>query len=89
MPVPRPPAEQVDAQPVVLAGTVAFGVASAVLAVLAGRLADDGHLGWLWTAVAGTVLGLVGLLVMRRHRREGRAPAARRPQRSSSSSPSS
>jgi hypothetical protein len=37
-----------------------------------GWLGDHSHRSWLWTSLAGWLLGLLGLAVMSRHRRAGR-----------------
>jgi hypothetical protein len=62
----------VDARRVVLAGTVAFGLAFVVLLPFWSWLGEHGHRVWLWTALAGTVLGLVALPLVRKHTGEGR-----------------
>lgn len=53
--------------PVVVAGLVAFGTAGLVLLLLRDQLAAHGHTDWLWTCLAGFLLGLPGLVWMRRH----------------------
>ncbi|HEX8092804.1 DUF2530 domain-containing protein [Jatrophihabitans sp.] len=62
----------VDARRVVLAGTAAFGLAFLVLLPLWSWLGEHGHRVWLWTALAGTVLGLLALPLVRKHSDEGR-----------------
>jgi hypothetical protein len=37
-------------------------------------LGRHGHRVWLWTCLAGWIVGLIGYLVLRKHRAEGRAP---------------
>lgn len=72
MPRPLRPAPEpldVNATTVIVAGTVAFFVTFVLLLFFAGRLADDGHLVWLWTAMTGWVLGLLGLWIAIRQRR--------------------
>lgn len=82
-PAARPPAArrvpplapvQVDTGQIIAAGTGAFFAAFALLGVL--RLIGNDwvltHPTWLWTSLAGGVLGLLGLLIVTRHRREGR-----------------
>ena len=54
--------------------TVEVGSALWLLGFLAllpfyGRLADDGHLWWLWTCLTGFGLGLLGLEYCRRRRK--------------------
>ncbi len=50
-------------------GTIAFAVAAVVLVLLYGRLAAAGDEWWLAVAVAGVVLGLIGLVYCWRRRR--------------------
>jgi hypothetical protein len=72
----RPPAVQLNSRSIVLLGTVLWFVAFVALVcaqVWAQNWAEaDGHREWLWTALAGWILGLVGLLLIGKHRREGR-----------------
>ena len=67
-----PPAVQMNARRIVAVGTVLFFVAFLVLLPFYGRLGDDGHRDWLWTCLAGGVLGIIGWSLMVKHRREGR-----------------
>lgn len=62
----------VDARRVLLAGTAAFGLAFLVLLPFWTWLGEHGHRVWLETALAGTVLGLLALPLVRKHRDEGR-----------------
>lgn len=62
----------VDARRVVLAGTVAFGLAFLILLPFWSWLGEHQHRVWLWTALAGTVLGLLALPLVRKHTGEGR-----------------
>ena len=62
----------VDARRVVLAGTTAFGLTFVLLLPLWSWLGEHGHRVWLWTALAGTVLGLLALPLVRKHTGEGR-----------------
>ena len=66
--LPHPEVSQGDDRAPVLAGTVAW----AVLAVIAwfghDELEADGHGWWLWTAVCGFVLGLIGYRYMQRRK---------------------
>ena len=62
----------VDARRVLLAGTAAFGLAFLVLLPFWAWLGEHGHRVWLWTALAGTVLGLLALPLVRKHSGEGR-----------------
>lgn len=62
----------VDARRVLLAGTAAFGLAFLALLPFWTWLGQHEHRVWLWTALAGTVLGLLALPLVRKHRDEGR-----------------
>ena len=73
------PAVDVDGIRVVTAGTVLFGVAAVLAAVLRPRLEADGRGWWLGVCVSGFVLGLVGLVYCWnrvRQRRQGTGPTA-------------
>jgi hypothetical protein len=52
---------EVDAVPVIAFGTAVWFVIFVVLLVFHGRVVDAGHETWLWTSLAGTGLGLIGL----------------------------
>ena len=62
-----------------LIGTALWFVAFLVLLPMRGRLADAGHEIWLWTCLAGWVLGLIGLPLAMRARSAARRRAAARP----------
>jgi hypothetical protein len=49
-------------------GTVAFAMVAVVLGVQSNRLAAAGDEWWLWVAIAGTLLGLIGLAYCWRRR---------------------
>ncbi len=68
----QPPAVQMNARRIVAAGTLAFFVAFAALLPCYGWLGDHDHRVWLWTCLAGGVLGFVGWSIMVKHKREGR-----------------
>jgi hypothetical protein len=70
----RPPAVQIDARRVVLVGTAAWFLAFVVLLPFWSWLGEHDHRVWLWTCLAGGVLGLLGYTLMGKHRRAGRAP---------------
>jgi hypothetical protein len=76
---PTPEPLDVDAVSVVTAGTALWGVVALVLATFGrGWLEDHDDLWWVWTCVAGFVLGLAGIAFVRRRRsRLGRVAAAR------------
>jgi hypothetical protein len=63
---------QINARRIVAAGTLLWFVAFVVLLPFYGWLGDHSHRIWLWTCLAGWILGLVGWAIMRRHRRAGR-----------------
>lgn len=70
----RPPPEpvQVDAGRIVAVGTVLWFVLFLAMLPFWSRLRDDDHLLWLWTPLAATGLGIIGLILIRKHRGEGR-----------------
>jgi MFS family permease len=67
-----PPPVQINARRIVAIGTVLWFVAFVVLLPFYGWLGDHGHRIWLWTCLAGWILGLIGSAIMMRHRRIGR-----------------
>jgi hypothetical protein len=67
-----PPPVQINARRIVLAGTALWFVAFLGLLPFYGWLGDHHHRVWLWTCLAGWVLGLLGSAIMMRHRRVGR-----------------
>ena len=67
-----PPPFQVNTRRLITIGTALWFVAFLVLLPFYSWLGDHGHRIWLWTSLAGWVLGLVGLAIMSRHRRSGR-----------------
>jgi O-antigen/teichoic acid export membrane protein len=76
---PDPAPARTDARKALLVGTAGWLVALAIALLFRGQLAEAG-LGWLvWAAVAGAVLGVVGLVVVqeirRRIARQERGPA--------------
>jgi O-antigen/teichoic acid export membrane protein len=58
----------VDAVRTVQVGTALWAAALVVAVVQRHRLVDDGHQWWLWTCVAGLVLGLIGIVITTRRR---------------------
>jgi ABC-type multidrug transport system permease subunit len=65
--------------PFAVTGIVIWAVLGLALLPFHGWLSRHGHLDWLWTCLAGFLLGFVGLALMvvhDRHRRERRAAAA-------------
>jgi hypothetical protein len=67
-----PPPVRINARRIVAAGTVLWFIAFVALLPFYGWLGDHHHRIWLWTSLAGWVLGLLGLAIMVRHRRVGR-----------------
>ena len=68
----RPPAVQINARRIVVIGTALWFVAFVVLLPFYGWLGTHHHRLWLWTCLAGWLLGLLGLALMSRHRKAGR-----------------
>jgi hypothetical protein len=62
----------VNARVVVFIGVGAFFIAFVVLLPFWSWLTDHGHRVWLWTALAGWVLGALALPLVRKHSGEGR-----------------
>jgi hypothetical protein len=67
-----PPAVQMNARRIVAVGTALFLVAFVVLLPFYGWLGRHEHRLWLWTCLAGFLLGLAGYALMVRHRGMGR-----------------
>lgn len=65
----------VDAVRTVQVGTVLWGVALVGTLVVRDRLVEDGREWWIWTCVAGVLLGLAGIVITTRRRRRLRARA--------------
>lgn len=70
--LPRPPAAEIDSRRVALAGTAIFLLGFLVLVPFYGWLGEHGHRIWLWTCLAGFLLGLCGYALAARHRGLGR-----------------
>ncbi len=62
--------------PFAIAGIAVWAVLGLVLLAFHGWLSRHGHLNWLWTCVAGFLLGFVGLAAMIRHDRQRKARRA-------------
>lgn len=62
---PDPPPPATDDRRTVLAGIGLWLVAVVVTLVLHGRLEAAGHGWWVWSALSGAGLGVLGLLYMR------------------------
>jgi hypothetical protein len=67
-----PPPVQVNARRIVAAGTALFFVGFVVLLPFYDWLGRHHHRIWLWTCLAGAILGVIGYLQMIRHKRMGR-----------------
>jgi hypothetical protein len=67
-----PPPVQINARRIVAIGTLLWFVGFVALLPFYGWLGDHGHRIWLWTCLAGWILGLIGSAIMMRHRRVGR-----------------
>ena len=61
-----------NARRIVAVGTALWFVAFVVLLFFYDWLGRHGHRIWLWTCLAGWLLGIIGWLIMSRHRRLGR-----------------
>lgn len=68
----RPDAVQTNPRPIVAVGTALFFLAFVALLPFHSWLGEHHHHDWLWTCLAGWLLGLVGWFLLRKHRREGR-----------------
>jgi Protein of unknown function (DUF2530) len=68
----QPPAVQIDARRIMAVGTALFLVGFLVLLPFYGWLGRHDHRIWLWTCLAGAILGVPGYAIMRRHRGQGR-----------------
>lgn len=68
----QPPAVQMNTGRIVAVGTALFFLTFVALLPFYGWLGDHHHRSWLWTALAGGVLGIIGWSIMLRHRRLGR-----------------
>ena len=75
---PAPEPLEADTVRIMLIGTALWFAGFLVLLPFRGRLADDGHEVWLWTCLAGGLLGLLGLVLATRARTAARARAAAR-----------
>jgi hypothetical protein len=67
-----PPPVRMNAARIVAAGTLVWFIAFVVLLPFYGWLGRHDHRVWLWTCLAGWILGLIGWSIMVRHRAMGR-----------------
>jgi uncharacterized membrane protein len=70
----QPPPMQINTGRIVLAGTALWFVAFVVLLPFYTWLGHHHHRIWLWTCLAGWLLGCVGYALIGRHRSMGRTP---------------
>jgi hypothetical protein len=68
----RPAAAETNPRPIVAVGTGLFFLGFVVLLFFWNWLGEHHHRVWLWTCLAGWLLGVAGWLLMAKHRREGR-----------------
>ncbi len=68
----QPPAVQINSRRIIVFGTALFAAAFVVLLPFYGWLGHHDHRIWLWTCLAGALLGVLGYAIMRRHRGQGR-----------------
>lgn len=71
-PLVQPPAVRMNTRRIVAVGTALWFVGFVVLLPFYGSLGRHHHRVWLWTCLAGWILGLIGSFLVRRHRAEGR-----------------
>ncbi|SDI97073.1 Protein of unknown function [Frankineae bacterium MT45] len=62
----------VDSRRILSVLTGLWLIALLVLTAMWSWLGEHGHRDWFWTALAGTLLGLAGIVLAGRHRSEGR-----------------
>lgn len=63
---------EVDSRKILVTLTAGWLLALIVLLAMWNWLGEHGHRSWIWTAVAGTLLGLAGIVLAGRHRSAGR-----------------
>ncbi|HEY2167588.1 MAG TPA: DUF2530 domain-containing protein [Jatrophihabitantaceae bacterium] len=68
----QPPPMQINTGRIVVVGTAIWFVAFVVLLPFYSSLGHHHHRVWLWTCLAGWILGGIGYLVIGRHRSAGR-----------------
>jgi uncharacterized membrane protein len=68
----QPPAVQMNTRRIVAVGTALFLVAFLALLPFWTWLGEHHHRSWLWTALSGAVLGVIGWSIMLNHKRLGR-----------------
>jgi hypothetical protein len=73
---PAPLPLETDDVKIVALGTVVWGIALVACVLMRDRLDDSGRDSWVWVALAGTFLGLLGLRYVVRRRSALRRNAA-------------
>jgi hypothetical protein len=68
---PDPPPLRTNDRAAILVGTAVWAVLLVGALVFRDRLAEDGRIWWLWTAVIGLALGGYGLYYLRRRNHDG------------------
>jgi hypothetical protein len=68
----QPPAVAINTGRIVVVGTTLWFIAFVALLPWYGWLGTHHHRVWLWTCLAGGVLGLIGYVIIGRHRAAGR-----------------
>lgn len=68
----NPPPVRMNARRIVMAGTLLWFIAFVALLPFYGWLGHHDHRIWLWTCLAGWVLGILGWSIILRHRTLGR-----------------
>ncbi len=69
---PPPTPLHVDARKVIVVGTSLWILAAVVTGCAWSWLGTHDHRIWFWTSLTGALLGLLGLLLIRKHSGEGR-----------------
>ena len=67
-----PPPVRINARRIVVIGTALWFVAFVALLPFYNWLGRHDHRIWLWTCLAGWILGLIGVAILLRHRHQGR-----------------
>ncbi len=71
-PEARPEPVKINSVPIIVIGTASWLLGFLVLLPFYSTLGHHHHRVWLWTCLAGFVLGFIGYAMMRRHRNAGR-----------------
>jgi fatty acid desaturase len=68
---PDPAPVKTDDRKAFLVGIVGWVIALAAFIALLPMLTELGHTWWLWTAVAGLAIGLIGIVYTTWHQKQG------------------